>query len=437
MIIKKINSVKGMHDYLPEELHIWQKIEFLLKEIFSNYGYYEIRLPIIEKTELFKRSIGEITDIIEKEMYTFYDRKNNSITLRPESTASCARAFLENNLLKDIKQRFWYFGPMFRYERPQKGRYRQFYQFGCEIYGLISPRIELELMILLNRLWKSLNINNKIILEINSIGNIKEREKYKIDLINYLTSKKQFLDQDSQNRLYKNPLRILDSKNKSTQNILKKGPILLNYLEKESIDNFNFICNSMNNLGIPFQINTNLIRGLDYYNNTVFEWKSNSSKLGSQNTICAGGRYDNLIKILGGPFTPALGCAIGMERLITLINGTSKKKYNLNINTDIYIISLLPEKNVFFIKYIEKLREHFYFLNIVEDFNIGSIKKKMIRAKKFQPKIIIFINDELFKNKMAEIKFFNKKFSKIISIKKIIFLLKNFFTEKNKFIKNV
>ncbi|CAL4321083.1 Histidine--tRNA ligase [Buchnera aphidicola (Sipha maydis)] len=425
MIIKRIQSVKGMHDYLPEELNVWNTTESVLKKIFKNYGYCEIRLPILEKTKLFTRSIGEITDIIEKEMYTFNDRNKKSLTLRPESTTCCVRAILENNLLKNIKQRFWYFGPMFRYEKPQKGRYRQFYQFGCEIYGLSNPKIELELILLLNRIWKILKISNNIYLEINSIGTITARERYKDDLINYLISKKKFLDLDSQNRLYKNPLRILDSKNKNTQNILKNAPVLLDYLDENSINNFNFVCNSMKKIGIPFKINKNLIRGLDYYNDIVFEWKTKIPKLGSQNTICAGGRYDKLIQILGGPKTPALGCAIGMERLIAIIN--AKKNISREIITDIYIISTILEENVKFIQYIEKIRKNFFQLSIVEDLNIGSVNKKIIRARKFKPKIILLINDVLFEKNMIEIKYFDKKYSKIIPMKDIIFFLKSFF----------
>ncbi|USS94318.1 histidine--tRNA ligase [Buchnera aphidicola] len=425
MIIKRIQSVKGMHDYLPEELNVWNTTESVLKKIFKNYGYCEIRLPILEKTKLFTRSIGEITDIIEKEMYTFNDRNKKSLTLRPESTTCCVRAILENNLLKNIKQRFWYFGPMFRYEKPQKGRYRQFYQFGCEIYGLSNPKIELELILLLNRIWKILKISNNIYLEINSIGTITARERYKDDLINYLISKKKFLDLDSQNRLYKNPLRILDSKNKNTQNILKNAPVLLDYLDENSINNFNFVCNSMKKIGISFKINKNLIRGLDYYNDIVFEWKTKIPKLGSQNTICAGGRYDKLIQILGGPKTPALGCAIGMERLIAIIN--AKKNISREIITDIYIISTILEENVKFIQYIEKIRKNFFQLSIVEDLNIGSVNKKIIRARKFKPKIILLINDVLFEKNMIEIKYFDKKYSKIIPMKDIIFFLKSFF----------
>ncbi|CAL4321007.1 histidine--tRNA ligase [Buchnera aphidicola] len=426
MIIKKIKSIKGMHDYLPEELNTWQKIEILLKKIFRNYGYCEIRLPILEKTQLFTRSIGKITDIVEKEMYTFFDKKNNSITLRPESTANCARAILQNNLLKNIKQRFWYFGPMFRYERPQKGRYRQFYQFGCEIYGLHGPKIELELILLLSRLWKMLDIHDHIHLEINSIGNVLSREKYKYDFINYLKVKKKFLDKDSQNRLYKNPLRILDSKNKNTQKILKKAPILLNYLDENSKKKFDILCQSIKELGISFTINENLIRGLDYYNDIVFEWKIKSSQLGTQNTICAGGRYDRLIKILGGPDTPALGCAIGMERLVSIVN-SKEKNFSINTKTDIYIISTNLKKNIQFIKYIEKIRNFFLQLSIVEDLNVGSIKKKNIRARKFQPKIILFIDNDLFQKEKIEVTYFDKKCSKIISIKKIFFLLEKFF----------
>jgi histidyl-tRNA synthetase len=415
-----------MHDYLPEELYFWEKTEKILKTIFKNYGYNEIRLPTLENTKLFKKSIGAVTDIIEKEMYTFFDRKKTSITLRPEATASCARAILENNLLKNIHQRFWYFGPMFRYERPQKGRYRQFYQFGCEVYGLSDPHIDLELIMILYRCWKNLKIDKKIFLEINSIGSIKSREKYKIDLINFLKTNVKLLDIDSKKRLYTNPLRILDSKNLNTQNLLKNSPVLLDYIDENSKNHFNILCSLMKEINIPFIINTKLIRGLDYYNSVVFEWKYKSKSLGSQNTICAGGRYDNLIKILGGPVTPALGFAIGMERLIYIIR-KNDKNINTNLINDIYIISNLRKNTILYIKYIEKIRNIFNKLKIIQDFNLGSIKKKIIRAKKFQSKIIIIINKYTLINQKIEIRYFNSNQVNIVSFKKIIKTLKSFF----------
>ncbi|MCW5197692.1 histidine--tRNA ligase [Buchnera aphidicola] len=425
-MIKKIKSIRGMHDYLPEELYFWEYTEKILKIIFKNYGYKEIRLPILEHTQLFKKSIGKVTDIIEKEMYTFFDNKKKSITLRPEATASCARAVLENNLLKNINQRFWYFGPMFRYERPQKCRYRQFYQFGCEVYGLSDPCIDLELIILLYRCWKNLKIDKKIFLEINSIGSIQSREKYKSDLKFFLNSNIDSLDIESRKRLYTNPLRILDSKNLNVQNLLRHGPVLLDYIDKNSKNHFKNLCSLIKKMNIPFIINKNLVRGLDYYNSVVFEWKYKSKKLGSQNTICAGGRYDNLINILGGPSTPALGFAIGMERLIYILR-KNKKKINQNLTNDIYIISDLRENKILCIKYSEKIRNYFSKLKIIQDFNLGSIKKKIIRAKKFQSKIIIIINKYTLINNIIEIRYCNTNKIKLINIKKVITTLKKFF----------
>ncbi|WP_428994225.1 histidine--tRNA ligase [Buchnera aphidicola] len=405
---------------------MWNKTEKILKKIFKNYGYVEIRLPIIEKTKLFYKSIGNVTDIIEKEMYTFLDKNKKNITLRPEGTASCSRAFIENNLSKDIKQRFWYFGPMFRYERPQNGRYRQFYQFGCEVYGLNTPEIDIELIILLNRCWKKLKIENYIFLEINSIGNIESRENYKIDLIKFFILNKKKLDNNSKKRLYTNPLRILDSKNKKIQNLIKKAPILFNYLDKNSKKNFNYICKFLKKLKISYKINTRLIRGLDYYNDTVFEWKIKNKKFLSQNTVCAGGRYDKLIDTLGGSPIPALGFAIGMERLISIINEKKKNK-KIILSVDIYIISNFNKKNIDHIKISEKIRNFFNKLYIVQDFNIGSIKKKLIRAKKFNSKIIIIINNK----KNIQIKHFNSFAIHKISFNKIINYLKIYF-KKNK-----
>ncbi|CAL4321141.1 Histidine--tRNA ligase [Buchnera aphidicola (Chaitophorus sp. 3695)] len=427
-MIKKIRLIRGMHDYLPEELYFWEYTENILKKIFKNYGYNEIRLPILENTQLFKKSIGEVTDIIEKEMYTFLDRKKQSITLRPEATASCARAVLENNLLKNIHQRFWYFGPMFRYERPQKGRYRQFYQFGCEVYGLSDPSIDLELIILLYRCWKNLKINKKVFLEINSIGSIQSREKYKIDLITFLKSNINSLDVESKNRLYTNPLRILDSKNLNVQNLLKNAPSLLDYIDNNSKNHFQNLCFLIKEMKIPFVVNKNLIRGLDYYNSIVFEWKYKSKKLGLQNTICAGGRYDNLINILGGPSTPALGFAIGMERLIYVLK-QNKKKINTNLINDVYIISNIQENKILCIKYAEKIRNFFNKLKIIQDFNLGSIKKKIIRAKKFQSKVIIIINKYTLINNVIEIRYFHTNKVKIVHIKKIIQILEKFFNK--------
>ncbi|WP_367671508.1 histidine--tRNA ligase [Buchnera aphidicola] len=422
-----MQSIRGMKDYLPEELKIWKITEDILKNVFKNYGYLEIRLPILEKTQLFYKSIGNVTDIVEKEMYTFFDRNQKNLTLRPEGTASCSRAFIENNLIKDIKQRFWYFGPMFRYERPQKGRFRQFYQFGCEVYGLKNPEIDLELIILLNRCWNNLNIDKEIFLEINSIGNLKSRENYKIDFIKFLTLNKNKLDENSKLRLHTNPLRILDSKNKNTQILLKNAPVLLDYLDECSKNNFNFLCKFMKKLNISYKINKKLIRGLDYYNDIVFEWKTKNNKLGSQNTICAGGRYDTLINTLGGPSVPALGFAIGMERLILTMN---KKKYKQTVlSVDIYIISNLDKTSTFYIKVSEKIRNFFNKLYILQDFNMGSIKKKIIRAQKFQSKVIIILNNKNTK-KNIQIKYINSKIFKKISFNKIIKNLKFYFKKK-------
>ncbi|NIH41246.1 MAG: histidine--tRNA ligase [Buchnera aphidicola (Periphyllus aceris)] len=426
-MIKKIISIRGMHDYLPHELEIWHKTEKILKKIFKNYGYYEIRLPILEKTELFYRSIGNVTDIIEKEMYTFYDKSKKNITLRPEATASCSRAYIENNLEKNIQQRFWYYGPMFRYERPQQGRYRQFYQFGCEVYGLNTEEIELELIILLNRCWKALNIDKKIFLEINSIGTVQSREKYKIDLVKFLISNKKKLDKESQAKLYKNPLRILDTKNKLTKKLLINSPNLLDYIDNNSKNYFKKLCKSLNKFKISYKINRNLVRGLDYYNDIVFEWKSNNKKLSSQNTICAGGRYDNLIKTLGGNSSiPALGFAIGMERLIYIINN-ERSFFIKKLETDIYIISNLNKKSIYHIKFAENIRNLFNNLRIVQDFNVGSIKKKIIRSKKFHSKVTIIISYSQKNKKIFQIKYYNSSIIKVLHLKKMVKELQDYF----------
>jgi len=330
----KNESIRGIHDYLPKEIILWNYVEKIIKKILFSYCYNEIRLPILEYTKLFKHTIGNITDIVEKEMYSFEDRNNNKLTLRPEGTVGCARANIQHHLLNDREQRLWYLGPMFRYERPQKGRYRQFYQMGVEVFGLKGPDIDVELILLTKNFWRTLGIEKYLILEVNSIGSIDIRNKYKKDLVRFLKTNESFLDKDSKYRLDTNPLRILDSKILSTQILLKNGPQLNHYLDENSSIYFKKLCYFMSNLGISYTINNNLIRGLDYYNDTVFEWKTN--KLGAQDTICAGGRYDHLIEKLGGPKTPAIGFAIGMERLILLIKAVSS--FMIPYFIDIYVL---------------------------------------------------------------------------------------------------
>jgi histidyl-tRNA synthetase len=315
--LAKVTAIRGMNDILPEKTPIWQYLERQVSSVLSSYGYSEIRMPIVEQTELFKRSIGEVTDIVEKEMYTFNDRNDESLTLRPEGTAGCVRAGEEHGLLYNQTQRFWYQGAMFRYEKPQKGRYRQFHQIGVETFGMSSAEIDAELIVLSARLWKRLGILDAVTLQLNSLGSNESRQVYKADLTRYLEDRFDLLDEDSQRRLATNPLRILDSKDENTQALLAEAPVLSDYLDDDSRIHFEHLTELLDNAGIGYEINPRLVRGLDYYCKTVFEWVTD--KLGAQGTVCAGGRYDGLVKQLGGKPTPAVGFAMGLERLILLL----------------------------------------------------------------------------------------------------------------------
>ncbi|WP_299199023.1 histidine--tRNA ligase [uncultured Amphritea sp.] len=306
-----------MNDILPDQTPVWHFLENSVKSVLSAYGYSEIRMPIVEQTDLFKRSIGEVTDIVEKEMYTFEDRNGESLTLRPEGTASCVRAGEEHGLLFNQAQRLWYQGPMFRYEKPQKGRYRQFHQIGVETFGMASADIDAEVIMLSARLWKQLGILDAVTLQLNSLGSNEARAEYKEALVAYLSARKDQLDEDSQRRLSSNPLRILDSKDPQTQSLLDDAPSLSDYLDTESREHFAELCEMLDQAGIAYELNPRLVRGLDYYCKTVFEWVTD--KLGAQGTVCAGGRYDGLVKQLGGRPTPAVGFAMGVERLILLL----------------------------------------------------------------------------------------------------------------------
>ncbi|WP_417225294.1 histidine--tRNA ligase [Amphritea sp.] len=306
-----------MNDILPDQTPVWQFLESTVKSVLGTYGYTEIRMPIVEQTDLFKRSIGEVTDIVEKEMYTFEDRNGESLTLRPEGTASCVRAGEEHGLLFNQAQRLWYQGPMFRYEKPQKGRYRQFHQIGIETFGMANADIDAEVIMLSARLWKALGIADAVTLQLNSLGSNVARAEYKEALVAYLSARKDQLDEDSQRRLSSNPLRILDSKDANTQALLNDAPSLVDYIDDESREHFSELCNMLDQAGIAYELNPRLVRGLDYYCKTVFEWVTD--KLGAQGTVCAGGRYDGLVKQLGGRPTPAVGFAMGVERLILLL----------------------------------------------------------------------------------------------------------------------
>lgn len=316
-----LQSIRGMHDVLPVDSALWQWFEAQVKNTVGGYGYQEIRMPLVEKTELFKRSIGEVTDIVEKEMYTFDDRNGDSLTLRPEGTASCVRACIQHGMLHNQQQRLWYQGPMFRHERPQKGRYRQFHQVGVETFGIPGPEVEVELIAMTARLWRSLGITD-VRLEINSLGSPEARKVYREKLVAYFQAHEAYLDDDSRRRLKANPLRILDSKNPKLKALIEAAPSLQDSLDDESVQHFVQLQNMLDAMGVEYVINPRLVRGLDYYTRTVFEWITDS--LGAQGTLCAGGRYDGLVAQLGGKSVPAAGFAMGIERLLELIKADGR-----------------------------------------------------------------------------------------------------------------
>lgn len=402
--MKKIyQSVRGMHDFLPPDTYFLAEIEYKIKKILSSYAYSEIRMPILENTKLFNTSIGNNTDILKKEMYSFYDRSNNNISLRPEGTISCIRACIQSNIFKKSKiQKLWYYGPMFRYERPQKGRYRQFSQFGVEIFGLSDPIIDLEIILLIINIWKSLKIYKNLKLEINSIGSIQDRVKYSYDLIQFFKKNTGLLQNDLKKLLnYKNPMKVLDTKNEILQEFLKKGPKLLNYLNKKSYERFKKLCFFLDQNNILYTINYNLVRGLDYYNDTVFEWKS--IDLGSKNTICAGGRYDLLTQNISGMQNFAIGFAIGIERLLIL----KKIKDNFDCKKNIIDVNILFQNSIFslFSIYIaEKLRLLWPKLRININFSEISIKKKIKQSIHMNVRHILLLDEKTLHHNYIVIK---------------------------------
>ena len=375
-----------MHDCLPERIGTWQRLEDAARQVLSAYGYAEIRTPIVEVTDLFKRSIGEVTDIVEKEMYSFLDRNGDSLSLRPEGTASCVRAVIENGLLNQ-PQRLWYRGPMFRHERPQRGRYRQFHQIGVEVFGLTGPDIDLEVILLTARLWRTLGIGG-LRLEINSLGDAPERAAYRDALTGFLERHRDGLDADSQRRLATNPLRILDSKSPETQAIVAGAPALLDFLGEETRGHFETICAGLAVAGIDFRVNPRLVRGLDYYNRTVFEWITDD--LGAQGTVCAGGRYDGLVAQLGGRATPAIGFALGIERLVELLELAGA---TVAPTLDAYLVAVGEPAQREALVLAERLRDAAPGLRILTHCGGGSFKSQFKRADKSGARYALVLGD--------------------------------------------
>lgn len=401
-----VQAVRGMNDILPEQTGYWQAIEAVLKRVVAAYGYQEIRFPIVESTQLFSRSIGEVTDIVEKEMYTFLDRNGDSLTLRPEGTAGCIRAGIEHSLFYNQIQRLWYSGPMFRHERPQKGRYRQFYQFGVEAIGLPGPDIDVELILLSARLWDALGISEHVILEINSLGTLAARDAYRAALVDYFEQHRDVLDEDSKRRLTRNPLRILDSKNPQMQACIAEAPSLLAYLDPESKKHFDDLRRLLDATGLGYRVNPRLVRGLDYYSHTVFEWVTDS--LGAQGTVCAGGRYDKLIEQLGGKPNAACGFALGLERLLLLCEAYSNTLL-VKQPVDVYIIAvgeLAQEQSLLL---AERLRTDLPHLRLVRNCDGGSFKSQFKRADKAGAHIALILGDDEVAKGTVGIKFLREE----------------------------
>ena len=388
---KNIQAIRGMNDFLPADTAIWQRVEDVLKSVLASYGYSEIRLPIVEQTPLFKRAIGEVTDVVEKEMYTFDDRNGESLTLRPEGTAGCVRAGIEHGLLYNQEQRLWYMGPMFRYERPQKGRYRQFYQIGVEVFGLQGPDIDAELIMLNARWWKALGIADHVRLELNSIGSLEARAHYRDALVAFLEQHKEVLDEDCKRRMYSNPMRVLDSKNPDIQQLLNDAPQLGDYLDDESREHFSGLCALLDDAGIRYTVNQRLVRGLDYYNRTVIEWVTDS--LGSQGTVCGGGRYDGLVEQLGGRATPAVGFAMGMERLVLLVQAVNPE-FEPTSNVDVYVIASGQGVQSAAMQLAEKLRDEAPELRLMTNFGGGNFRKQFARADKWGARVALVLGED-------------------------------------------
>jgi histidyl-tRNA synthetase len=423
-----IQAIRGMHDILPEQTPLWHYTEQTLRDLLASYGYREIRLPIVEKTELFKRSIGEVTDIVEKEMYTFEDRNGDCLTLRPEGTAGCLRACLEHGLLHNQTPRLWYYGPMYRHERPQKGRYRQFIQLGVETYGLPGPDIDAELILIMDRLWKKLGVRDKIKLQINSLGTIAERLIYREQLVHYFQKHKTELDEDSLRRLQTNPLRILDSKNPAQAEIINNAPALLDYLSEDSLRHFRSFTEQLDLLAIRYEINPRLVRGLDYYSKTVFEWVTDA--LGSQGTVCAGGRYDTLIEQLGGKANYAIGFAMGMERLLALLE--TQASVNLANPIDAYMIRVGEKAELEGLRLAETLRDQLPVIKLQIHCGGGSFKSQFKKADKSGAEFALILgDDEAARGEIGLKSLRNDDPQQSLSLQQLLAFLKNHCQQQN------
>jgi histidyl-tRNA synthetase len=382
-----IQPIRGMNDILPDETLVWQWVEATARAVFAAYGYRELRIPIVERTELFSRSIGDVTDIVEKEMYSFQDRNGDHLSLRPEATASCVRAAISNGLIHNQQQRLWYAGPMFRYERPQKGRYRQFHQLGAEALGYAGPDIDAELILMSARLWRALGLSD-LRLELNSLGTAESRQAYRALLVDYFAAHRDALDEDSVRRLEQNPLRILDSKNPDMQALIAAAPSITDHLDAESAAHFEQLKAALEAAGIAYRVNPRLVRGLDYYSRTVFEWLTD--RLGAQAAVCSGGRYDGLVEQLGGRATPAIGWALGMERLVELVQDRAPGSPTPHA----YLVPVGEAAQAAALALAETLRDALPGLRLLAHCGGGSLKAAMKRADKSGAALALILGDE-------------------------------------------
>ncbi len=400
-----IQAIRGMKDILPDETPEWRHLEEVVRQLLDAYGYHEIRMPLVEKTELFKRSIGEVTDIVEKEMYTFEDRNGDLLTLRPEGTAGCVRAGIENGLLHNQVQRLWYRGPMFRHERPQKGRYRQFHQIGVEVFGLEGPDIDAEHILMTARLWKMLGLSDSVELQINSLGSLESRKAYRDILVEYLWEHVTELDEDSRRRLESNPLRVLDSKNPAMRDLILKAPKLTEHLDADSQHHFATLCSILEAAGVKYTINPCLVRGLDYYGKTVFEWVTD--KLGAQGTVCAGGRFDGLVEQLGGKPTPAIGFAMGVERLVSLLEAEHVPQEQYRPHAYLVLVGDAAQQQGLLLA--EQLRDTLPLLRLETHCGGGSFKSQFKKADKSGARLALVLGEDEVANGTIGIKFLREE----------------------------
>ena len=397
---KVIQAIRGMNDCAPTESPLWQWMEGQVKQVLASYGYSEDRMPIVESTPLFARAIGEVTDVVSKEMYTFWDN-DEQLTLRPEGTAGCVRAAIEHGWIYNNEQRLWYMGPMFRHERPQKGRYRQFHQAGVEVFGIANPEIDAELIILTARLWKALGIDQHVSLQLNSIGSLEARANYRSALVAFLENHQDLMSDEEKDRLVKNPLRILDTKNQALQEVLNDAPKLLDYLDEESRTHFATLCQLLDDMGIAYEVNPKLVRGLDYYNKTVFEWVT--SALGAQGTVCGGGRYDGLVEQLGGHAAPGVGFAMGLERLVLLVQEVNAAVPVAN-TVDVYLIYSGEGATLNAFQLAETIRSALPQVRVMTHCSGGKFQKQFKRADKVDAKLALVIGESEVAEKTVVVK---------------------------------